>query len=361
MVHSVKRPKSTPDNDPQSSTKQKISAHLLDPETEQHLHEDIWNWLGVREHEKDLQQFIESAGAKLSDSVSELIMCAMLDGHTFFASIPPSPDGTRTFECNYIIDATRNRHQLGRLIRRINVLGELKASALIDFDNGLDEPDIKRAERDLRHLWFHLNQQGHKLDVRQANERLEEINRLVPGGLIPRLESSSYYVKPFKERMVDLRIRRFTKWQPYDEFYRRYVFQVFDRIQRTHEIYRDVQREISRKTFLLDSRATEKYQASINSNTDTIDKSIGSLRKLQETATWVPGLVLGISALLAAPQFANTTLLQLKPIGELNKAQADALLLPTVAMSLYFLIVIIVRSTLWRRQRETGRNARPIQ
>ncbi|MEM0986335.1 MAG: hypothetical protein AAGJ32_08820 [Pseudomonadota bacterium] len=142
-----------------------------------------------------LKGFIDFSASVGSSSVSEVVLCSMLHGDVLFGSAPPSADNARSFQSNMYVDCTRNSHQLGRLVRRVHVLEELKASALIDHDNGIDPDtgqgfkDIKKAERDLGKLWNDINEMPFDDDSGLANaaKKLSDISLSVDGGLIPRL------------------------------------------------------------------------------------------------------------------------------------------------------------------------------
>lgn len=302
------------------------------------INESIKTALNSREFQVDIFFFMENAihlqkkerNGTGALGISEILFTSMLDGNALHISAPPSTDGRRPYESNVLIDGTEDKHQIGRLQRRLNVLSELKACALIDYDlpeekyrNFPAHKSIHEAAKELQEINGKLNKFGKKLgsgllddtenaandgtekaanddtkkaandvDVRTLltiHEKFSEIDESVRGGLANRLEKSKYYLKPYRDRMQDLRIVRLEGWQPYDEFARRYIFQIFDRIENTSILYENISREISRLTFITQAALTTNYQNKLESvtgemvkSTDAISEHAGATRKHAE-------------------------------------------------------------------------------
>lgn len=205
------------------------------------------------------------------------ILCGMLSGHALYASALAMTSDTRN-QVNYMVVYDRDSEdQLGRLIHRLHVLGELRLCALMDFDaegRWGNENSCQTGEP------ANLNQAGqliHKIDkditdfraessniktIHNAEsesleltyksklvefaERFNKLDRCAVGGLSFRIERSRYYAASFRNQVKDLRIVRIEGWQPYHEFVRRYLFQIFDGIQSIGRRYEALGRKIDR-------------------------------------------------------------------------------------------------------------------
>ncbi|APZ97295.1 hypothetical protein BWQ93_01400 [Sphingopyxis sp. QXT-31] len=234
----------------------------------------IRNFIGARWHHG-------GDGGDTDEFAAEAVVCGMLSGRALYAS-PISMKFDQRSQVNYLVayDGT-SEAQLGRFIHRLHVMGELRLSALMDFDGkrrndelemeirdkyavplGEDTPpellkkyqrvrNLVQAGQEIRRIGEELNQLEAKMKslgavrggtagaddfVRQFDGLLDisldysAINACASGGLVFRVERSRYYADAYDRRMPDLRIRRIEGWQPYDEFARRYVFQLFEQI-----------------------------------------------------------------------------------------------------------------------------------
>lgn len=205
-------------------------------------------------HEPDEDQKNQVSGG-------EAVLCGMLDGKAIYAaelgtwgqdSRQPSRDEVAPVR-HLLVYSGRSHSQIGRLIRRLHVLGELRHAALMDYDNK-DDQDIKTASRKLRELGKRLNAvflmpEPGKLSDEELNDLINEmatISAMGEDGLIYRVEQSRYYAGEFRNHLPHLRIVRISNWQPYNDFVSRYIFQLFARIDKVGQRYKAAGNRIGR-------------------------------------------------------------------------------------------------------------------
>jgi hypothetical protein len=139
-----------------------------------------------------------------------------------------------------------NTKQLGRLTERINTCGTLRLAALRDLSairtisanarhhggtlDGITQQLSELAREVQKSPEDKFDRERFAIEAALA-ELAVEVNKtanLVAGGLHYRTSRTRVFVEQFKNRMKDLRIERIELWQPYDEFMRRNVFEMFD-------------------------------------------------------------------------------------------------------------------------------------
>lgn len=236
-------------------------------------------------------------GSVREDLAADAVVCGMLGGKVLYAS-PISLKADQRSRVNYLVAYDgQSEAQLGRFINRLHAMGELRLSALMDFDTKRSEEERRRdleswlgghssveaqriledlfkrvaslvqAGQEIRRIGEELN--GLEMRLKYAgNEQSREnesdafhrqfddfyaistqyaaLNSCASGGLVFRVERSRYYAETFQLRMADLRIRRIEGWQPYDEFARRYVLQLFEQIAGFGTRYEALGRRIDR-------------------------------------------------------------------------------------------------------------------
>ncbi|MEO1642152.1 MAG: hypothetical protein AAFR74_02370 [Pseudomonadota bacterium] len=128
----------------------------------------IYDWFQTQERQMDLYSFL-LYGEQPSDpqrSRSELSLCYMLDRQVLVGLVPPRiyqhrPDvddreDNCAYEAYFIVDGTADDYQFGRLMRRLNVMGELRSAALVDYDLAKPE-DSKTKNYDIKSMGRRLN------------------------------------------------------------------------------------------------------------------------------------------------------------------------------------------------------------
>jgi hypothetical protein len=162
--------------------------------------------LGMRKHDA------ESAATDDANAV----LCGMLDGAAVFGTGLKPANGRNDNPLRYFVlyDGFSSM-QLGRLIRRLHVLVELRMAALLDLEKLRGASDAIRAA-------------GYESDLDRLTVAYAAITGSLAGGLNYRISQSRYYTSVYREKLQDLRIVRMEGWQPYDEFVRRTVFRDFN-------------------------------------------------------------------------------------------------------------------------------------
>ena len=226
-------------------------------------------------------------------STTEAVLCGMLGGQALYAS-PWIAD--RAVVRYLVVFAGRSSSQLGRFVRRLHTLGELRLAALLDLD--ADPSPTMQAEMSkaqLQNLGLRRAGQEFRRLARQVDEYLSDrkpvdaatvgrllthlvvTSRSVAGGIVYRTERASNYAKAFRERLTDLRIVPIPGWQPYDAFVRRYQYQDHDFIASIRRRFEILGSRIDRLMFQHQSRIIEEDRA------DT-GKTLSQIKKIQDRA-----------------------------------------------------------------------------
>lgn len=201
------------------------------------------------------------------DRDANCVLCEVLDGGAIYGSslgqIPvfPTADGAvpKTLEQKtplryFIVHNDLSKYQLGRLIRRHHVLGELRMAALFDLDQ------IVQAGARIRALGNKINERVKNAaenssgrasvtfdDLAAFQQELNGIQSAVSlGGLSYRVARSAYYAENFGKRVEEMRIHRLEGWEPYNTFIARNLYQVFNFIATVGVRYQTLSERVNR-------------------------------------------------------------------------------------------------------------------
>lgn len=249
-----------------------------------------------------------SKGAALS-STTEAVLCGMLGGEAIYAS----PILSDKSDVRYLVAfAGKTASQLGRFVRRLHTMGELRLYVLIDLNSGdgVDEALASEwSERDrpggLRRAGQALRRLGAKVTRAFAEDKeipIEEVagisreynavSSLVGGGIIYRTERSQQFSRTFKDRLEDLRIVPLAGWQAYDAYVRRYQYHEHEFIAGIGRRFAQLGARIDRLMFLRQAQYNDKYQETSNNILKESQGTLKGIEKLQERAEDI-GLLAG--------------------------------------------------------------------
>jgi hypothetical protein len=204
----------------------------------------------IMKNEDTIRDILKLNQLRRLDRDANCVLCEVLDGGAIYGStlgqvpVVPTAEGQipvvipQTTPLRYfIVHNDLSKYQLGRLIRRHHILGELRMAALFDLTMVLN------AGARIQSLGSELD---HKLEKRRINRQsetdttidpnslsatqntLNEIHSsVIPSGLTYRVARSRYYADSFEKRVKEMRIHRLEGWEPYDTFISRNLTQVF--------------------------------------------------------------------------------------------------------------------------------------
>jgi hypothetical protein len=198
---------------------------------------------------------------KFASRAADVVLCGLLDGRALYAS--SLGQGGPSAHLKYFIAYDgKYTEQLGRLVRRLHVLGEMRLAALLDYG------ELSHTSRQIRNIGRNIDRIARVLpkalvptrDSRALTSLTKRLQSLLThqslkltrvgkdgaGWLVYRTSHSKYYAEAYKDRLRDLRVVRIEGWQPYDEFVRRYLFQFFGDISRIGERYESLSRRLAR-------------------------------------------------------------------------------------------------------------------
>lgn len=228
----------------------------------------------------------------------EPVICGMLDGEALYAARLGQWNQGRTGIQpirHLLVYAGSSSEQLGRLVRRMYVLGQLRHAALIDFEPEMaqdDAPDsaipgggLREASRQMRRLGRELsadtaelwNPEAEMKVLHEAVPRLAAINELIEGGLTYRVERARYYTREFKDMIAHLRLVRLRDWVSYDDFAKRHIIHLLDRVDHIGERYEALTRRVHRLLFFKQAQRLEGYTETVRNALVTIDKATSAL------------------------------------------------------------------------------------
>jgi hypothetical protein len=226
----------------------------------------------------------------------EPVICGMLDGQALYAARlgqwshgHSGPEPIR----HLVVYAGRSEDQLGRLVRRMHVLGQLRHAALIDFEPETIGPrgtncwqttgqgGLREASRRMRILGEELSADSADLSdpkaamkiLHDAVPRLAAINELVEGGLTYRVERARYYTREFQQTIEHLRLVPLRKWVSYDDFAKRHILHLLERVDHIGMRYEALTRRVHRLLFFKQAQRLEEYTESVRNALVTIDKA----------------------------------------------------------------------------------------
>jgi hypothetical protein len=162
---------------------------------------------------------------------SNNIFCEMLGGGALYGSTLGNPRAAGA-EADpipikfFVVYNGLSAYQLGRLVRRIHTLAELRLAALFDRSAILElTSEIRKIGEKISKLIEEATASPAKnIDILVLEEIIHRYNRLgvnCVGGLLYRVNRSNYYFDAFMNRLQDLRQRPIEGWQSYEGFVRR--------------------------------------------------------------------------------------------------------------------------------------------
>lgn len=281
-------------------------------------------------------------------SGGESVVCGMFNGRALYAAELGrwGDDYKGIIPVRYLIAyGGHSDKQLGRLVRRLHVLGELRHAALIDYESVTQEGGVQSASRRLRKLGEDLEDISNKIelsnqdtsadtnikinefsdldikDLRKLVVDLNNINSLCKGGLLHRIERSRYYAKGFTDLLNHMQCVPIEPWQPYNKFVERYIYQLFSRIDVIGRRYENMGRRIDRLLFFKQAESSDSYQKNVafamskliesteklNSQSDNQKKLLNSLS--QSSSKMILSANTQISLLARADKFAAVIVL----------------------------------------------------
>jgi uncharacterized membrane-anchored protein len=228
---------------------------------------------------------------KKIDQDANCVLCEVLGGAGIYGSSVRLVPGRDFQPLRYfLLYNGLSKYQLGRLVRRTHVMGELRVAAV------LDSPALNDASSRIRAL-------GNRIDMLlndtegtatladpELDSVLQEVNKinsLVPGGLMYRVNRSRYYVQSFRSRMSDMRVSRLEGWQPYDQFFQRNLYQVFDEIDRIGKRYEALSDRINRLTIARNAAQLREWQKGIRALVKEMTAADRTILQIQELGEWI--------------------------------------------------------------------------
>jgi hypothetical protein len=252
----------------------------------------------------------------------EPVVCGMLDGKALYAASlgewGPGIERPQPIR-HLLVYAGHSYSQLGRLVRRMQVLGELRHAAILDYGpDGLGaKKGLREASREIRVLGGQLTAATSDItaDAGRLNasktlgkeigtmtrlsyfiNELAGISGIVDGGLTHRIEQSRYYANEFQAAIKHLRLVRIGDWQPYDDFVQRYILHLFARIDRIGNRYEALGRRVDRLLFFQQAKLLDGYTASVDATVQEIRQATGDLSKAAHLQVKTLGAIKGLSS-----------------------------------------------------------------
>jgi hypothetical protein len=235
-----------------------------------------------------------------STAGGEAVICGMLRGKALYAAaLGQWGEGVERIQPirHLLVYSGHSHAQLGRLLRRMHILGELRHAALIDYDpdpeserQGGSAPaslrkGLRDASRAIAALSGDLTSRTGEITISRAPiEQLKEyvaelasISQMVDGGLTYRVEQSRFYAHEFKQTIKHLRLIRIGDWQAYDDFVERYVMHLFARIDRIGNRYEALGRRLDRLLFFAQAKLLDSYTKNVDTTVQQIEEMTRTL------------------------------------------------------------------------------------
>lgn len=247
------------------------------------------------------------------DQDANCVLCEVLDGNAIYgsslgqyprkwaASEPSATNQQLTFPAPplryFIIYNDLSKYQIGRLIRRTHVLGELRFATV--FDMAL----LATASAKIRALGNYIDrltsslpaQSGNSLaeaELQYVQRKLDEISSSnISGGLTYRVARSRYYADGFTLFLAEMRVKRIEQWEPYDNFVRRRLFHVFRFISDVGTRYQALAFRVHRLTTTYNAQRLNQFQDNVSSLVRQMARTNDEIRDIQ-----VLGEAIGIAA-----------------------------------------------------------------
>jgi uncharacterized membrane-anchored protein len=239
------------------------------------------------------EQFIQKG-----DQDANCVLCEMLDGAAIYgSSVRQVPAGVRSADAvgvqplRYLLLYNGlSKYQLGRLVRRTHVMGELRVAAALD-SRLLDQASLRlRALGNKIDTFLEEPEDEVTLSDSEIDSVLQELNKissLVPGGLMYRINRSRYYAKAFRDRISDMRVKRLEGWQAYDEFFERNLYQVFDDIDQIGIRYEALAERINRLIVARNADRLRRSQRNIQELVHEMTAADRTIARIQQLGEWI--------------------------------------------------------------------------
>lgn len=298
------------------------TAHISGSEPEK-------KWITAAMNDSSIGHAIKAVASPHSEQNSETrggeaIICSMLNGEAIYAAElgkwePSNSEGDKVPTVRHLIVYNGDSAaQLGRLQRRLHVLGELRQAALFDYsDVGSDHEmedgssKISSASRKIRALGKYVDHSMQRatapetgrfsLSIEKLNRfvaELNEINVSSDGSLLYRVTQADYYAKTYRDLVKHLRVGKIGRYQPYDKFVERYFYHMFDRIERVGKRYEQMGRRIDRLLFFKEAEGADRYQKTVEESlartvviTNALNENAARAGQLLETAENIGWLI----------------------------------------------------------------------
>jgi hypothetical protein len=232
--------------------------------------------------------------AGTTDQDANCVLSELLDGgaiyfssvrqaHVSSTSVDPPP--LRYF----ILYNGLSKYQLGRLIRRTHVLGELRCAAVLDMEL-LDE-----ASEGLRSLGNHIdnllvNKSASLTDdeLRSVQVKLNQLaSSKISGGLLYRVNRSRYYANTFRERIKEMRVQSLEGWQSYSEFFSRNLYPHFDQIDQIGKRFETLAERVNRLTNARNAEKLNEFETNSLNLVREMNQFNGTMLRIQEIGEWI--------------------------------------------------------------------------
>jgi hypothetical protein len=142
------------------------------------------------------------------------------------------------------------RFQVGRILRRLHVLDELRCAAAFDFAELVKSSKLIQEAGD--DIDGEIRDGAEELTRDSLRKIQRDLNALTAnqkiGGLLYRINRSRYYARNFKVGMEDLRFARIKGWEPYDAFMHRSLFLTVDYIDSIGQRFEALSSRVERLT-----------------------------------------------------------------------------------------------------------------
>lgn len=224
----------------------------------------------------------------------EPVVCGMLDGAALYASRLGRwhPQSWEIEPIRHLlVYAGESHEQLGRLVRRMHLLGQLRHAALMDFaydevapiDQDVPMPALRMASDEMRALGQRLTEESATIagraempELEKAIPELVRISNIVEGGgLTYRVERARRYSSEFRDTIEHLRTVKLRDWVAYDDFAKRHILHLLDRVDHIGRRYEALSERVQR---LL----TFRYTRTVQDELRVIDESTAALNKTSE-------------------------------------------------------------------------------
>ena len=259
----------------------------------------MWHVLCARfaDHRRDLIDHAigRSSTRKNRENGGEPVFCTMLDGDALYLAELGRRNGEGGVEPlrHMLVFADPPSSQVGRLVRRLHMMGELRHAALFDYDNG-DASDLRGVSRELRHIGPKIDKVFRSSDPavtgapltngKNGGDPLAEISKVINlvtalrvnehgDGVTYRVQQSRYYAEQFRKGLRHLRTGRIPGYQSYDDFVSRFIFQAFARIDGIGNRYEAALRRLNLAATYRTAVEINQYQKHMSTAVEALKES----------------------------------------------------------------------------------------